>query len=198
MNKLLEKRNRNMSLEAHYFIAIKLSEEIKQALYHLQQQLMDDFSYKEWMYKADFHMTLKFLGSARKDTIHNLIQQLQRELNQNAFDVKITDLHTFGSSAQPRVLWLGTENTKSLNNLQQFVDNIAEQYGFPKEKRFYTPHITLAKKWKDKNKRVDLARLQHNPTFPLDYLYIKQIAVYQVFPQKQPKYVPIHMIDLKE
>jgi len=187
-----------MSKVAHYFIAIKLSEEMKHALRHLQQQLIDDVSYKEWVHERDFHITLTFLGPANENIMTSLIKQLEQELKEKPFDLNITTVHTFGALKQPRVLWLGIKATKTLNNLQQLVDSIAEQHGFPREKRLYTPHITLAKKWKNRSKTVDLKALQQKTDFPLEYVHVKQIAIYQISPQKHPKYVPIHMIDLKE
>src|SRR5699024_1349956 len=105
---------------------------------------------------------------------------------------------TFGTPKQPRVLWLGIEATKTLNNLQQLVDSIAEQHGFPREKRSYTPHITLAKKWKDHSKTVELKASQQKTEFLLENVHDHDLAGYQILPQEHPKYVPIHMIDLKE
>lgn len=186
-----------MSKVAHYFIAIKLSKEMKHALRDLQHRLIDDVSYKEWVHEQDFHITLTFLGPANENIMTSLIKQLEQELLEKPFDLHITNVHTFGAPKQPRVLWLGIEATKTLNNLQQLVDSIAEQHGFPREKRSYTPHITLAKKWKDHSKTVELKAIRQKTDFPLEYVHVQHIAVYQIFPQEHPKYVPIHMIDLR-
>ncbi|SFM09469.1 2'-5' RNA ligase [Gracilibacillus orientalis] len=177
----------------HYFIAVEIDTETKKWLYQLQQTLKNDFYYKNWVDKNDFHITLHFFGAIERSTLNHVANQLE-QLDPKAFTAEIGGLSTFGSANKPRVLWIGVENKPALVQLHHEIQQIVGQY-VPIDKRAFTPHITLAKKWASEQ------QLQHNtilnqPTGE-KYLHVNKVVIYEIHPEKKQKYQIWRQFELK-
>ncbi|MEF8879404.1 MAG: RNA 2',3'-cyclic phosphodiesterase [Candidatus Thermoplasmatota archaeon] len=92
------------------------------------------------------HLTLKFLG----DTHQNLVDPIENIMKESVeniepFEIKLKGLGVFPNENYIKVIWVGIEPGKKLkeiaNNLNEKLSNI----GFKKEKREYTPHLTIAR-----------------------------------------------------
>src|SRR5699024_6116423 len=134
----------------HYFIAISLPRPLKQKLAKWQGELKNVLSYKQWPHKDDLHITLKFLGEMDDNMIDMLHQKLTQLTTLKPFYTTIDSVGTFGHPERPRVVWAGVHLNKDLIFLQDKVEKLSMEAGFKKESRKYIPHITLAKKWKEK------------------------------------------------
>lgn len=91
------------------------------------------------------HLTLKFLGDV------NLIQIEKIKESLDTIDLSFFDINIFGIGCFPnfnniRVIWIGiTDGRKKLVKLASTIDTKMNELGFQKEKREYSPHITLAR-----------------------------------------------------
>jgi|SRR5699024_2366863 len=169
----------------HYFIALPLPNFLKKQLAGWQRALSDKLPYKQWTHPDDLHITLKFLGPAEQNQLQMLMKSMAQIKRISAFSLQTESLGTFGNPKKPRVLWADVKRKEKLFYLQENVENIASQAGFQHEKRVYTPHITLAKKWTGGMK--DLSDLKkryiRQQTFEVD-----QVVIYRIHPEKNPKY----------
>lgn len=188
-----------MVRSSHYFIGIPLKKEIQDWLWEWQEALNPYVSYKIWPHPDDFHITLKFLGSATEDRIHSLQERLNNGPYPSSFSLKVGTLSFFGSSMQPRVMWAGVEKSPSLLELQQVVEEQCRVLGFPPENRPYRPHITLGKKWKS----PDLSLSDQNfdtilPPPKKRIMEVDRFCLFRIHPSKKIKYEAVHTEYLRE
>ncbi|WP_208585828.1 RNA 2',3'-cyclic phosphodiesterase [Gracilibacillus suaedae] len=182
-----------MNTTRHYFIAVEIDHEIKKWLFQNQQKLKDDFHYKNWVDQNDFHITLHFFGAIDRTKLNRVADQLQR-LDNQAFTVEIGGLSTFGSANKPRVLWIEVEKHPDLVQLHHDIQQIVGKY-VTIDKRPFTPHITLAKKWASEQQLQNKAIL-NQPTGE-KHLHINKVVIYEIHPEKKQKYQIWQQIELK-
>ncbi|MBB6452163.1 2'-5' RNA ligase [Salirhabdus euzebyi] len=187
-----------MSRDPHYFVGIPVQEKMQHFLIEWQNLLQNHVSYKVWTNPNDFHITLKFLGAVNSQMKNQLIEHLNQNSFPSTFGLKIGDLGFFGHKVQPRVMWTGVEKSPELTRLQSEVEGICSQLMFPKENRPYHPHITLAKKWGNEQKRIEgnkLKGLVSNVKDPI--MEVNCFHLYEIHPNQSIKYQPVHTIKLK-
>lgn len=176
-----------MSNLSHYFIAIPLDHALKDYFSIWQDSLKEQLPYKQWPYKEDLHITLKFLGPVEPNKLNDLINKLKGIEQLKEFELTVGTIGTFGNPLKPRVLWAGVEKTDELVVLHNQVEECAERVGFAKENREYRPHITLAKKWAEGRNDSSLAGIK-NKYNDQRKLYVNEVVIYQIFPSRSPKY----------
>ncbi|MFC4556745.1 RNA 2',3'-cyclic phosphodiesterase [Virgibacillus kekensis] len=174
-----------MTNTPHYFIAIPLPDFLKEQYSQWQKQLKEQLSYKQWPYKEDLHITLKFLGPVEEEQLSKLQNELTSLERKTAFELFTGQLGYFGNPRKPRVLWAGVEKTGSLEDLHQEVEKHASAAGFQSENRPYSPHITLAKKWAG-----DISNLQElKKNFIGQHkMAVDKVVIYRIYPGNSPKY----------
>lgn len=182
-------------MTAHYFIAIPLTDTLKNFLSVWQEELKEKFSYKQWTNKQDLHITLKFLGPVENGQLKRLLQELKIIENSNAFSIKAGTIGMFGNPVKPRVLWAGVDQTDALTLLYEQVESAVLSAGLAKETRPYRPHITLAKKWDGPSDRglVEMTQTQFKRK---RMLQVEEVVVYQIFPKQTPKYKVVSSYNL--
>ncbi|WP_186578331.1 RNA 2',3'-cyclic phosphodiesterase [Aquibacillus kalidii] len=188
-----------MGQNPHYFIAIPMNPTVNDWLKDAQQKIKQSnhITYKSWTHPDDLHITLKFFGAVSADKIEILMKELEKLSVPNSFKITIGKLGTFGKVNQPRVLWAGVEKTDVLQQLYNSIETLGKAVGFPKENRPYRPHITIAKKWSGAQiTEVDYDKLISSFSDERT-ITINHFVLYQIHPQRSPKYEVIKKIDLK-
>jgi 2'-5' RNA ligase len=132
------------------FIAINLSQNVKDILRDILEKLAREYRRAPIRFvKPDgFHITLHFLGNQNDE----MIEKLKRVLDEMAKDYKKTKLALdgfgfFSNAAQPRVLWLGTEEVgnRAIEDLQKNLGKELLKLGLEIDTRDWHPHITLGR-----------------------------------------------------
>jgi 2'-5' RNA ligase len=131
------------------FIAIELSEEVKEGLAELQEKLKGKAPQGtvRWVRPEGIHLTLKFLGNIPS----NMLDRIKKALTEacegfSSFSFSVRGLGCFPSSKRPRVIWVGVEEkTGMLLRLQEAIEEKLALLGFPPEKREFSPHLTLGR-----------------------------------------------------
>ncbi|WP_079530566.1 RNA 2',3'-cyclic phosphodiesterase [Halobacillus hunanensis] len=179
----------------HYFIGIPLSNAMRDEFTALQQLLKQDMSYKNWTHPEDFHITVKFLGACANPVLETIKQQLMGYLWPQPFELSLGPADTFGKHEHPRVFHISVESSSALMMIHEGVEQICEQTGFVREKRKFSPHVTLAKKWIDG--LSPLAAEEVDSRFMRRYLMdIDRFCLYRVHPQQSPKYEVVYEVRL--
>ena len=143
------------------FLAVKLSSNIQEKLFALQQQLKGILPPINWVRPESIHLTLKFLGYVEPSFVSPLFSALEPIGEKHApFSVDVQGLGVFPQVRHPRIFWVGlTGNTQALQDLVFEIDVVLEAMGFPPEEKTYHPHLTLAR-IKRENAKVGLALIQ--------------------------------------
>ncbi|MED1203150.1 RNA 2',3'-cyclic phosphodiesterase [Heyndrickxia acidicola] len=135
----------------HYFFALALPEEIKQYLYEMTKEIRHSFPFKKWVHQEDYHITLAFLGRTEPEKLEDTLECLHSSLSAIAsFPLELDHLGIFGKQEAPRILWAGVKESDSLNNLRNQVYNCCLKAGFILDSKPFAPHITLSRKWTEK------------------------------------------------
>jgi 2'-5' RNA ligase len=100
-----------------------------------------------WVKAEGVHLTLVFLGEVAEARLPELTAALTPVSQHHApLTLTIEGGGCFGSPRHPHVLWAGVGgDTAALGALQAEVADVLEPLGFPRDKRLYTAHLTLAR-----------------------------------------------------
>ena len=113
---------------------------------------------------SQLHLTLKFLGEVPEKRIQ-LIKDAIKEIKIPPFTLSLHGIGCFPNIKYIRVVWIGiTEGKESLKHLAKMVEKELIPLGFAKDKREFSPHLTLARIKSlgsaDKNKLIKM--IQHS------------------------------------
>ena len=96
-----------------------------------------------WIEKADFHVTLQFIGNIEEAVADNLHDALMR-IRKPPVEVILERLDVFGSR-KPRAVVVAARLTPGLADLQAAHERICKQHHVEVESRKYAPHVTIAR-----------------------------------------------------
>jgi len=156
------------------FLAVELSAALRAELAILQQDLKGRMRPEvkrgmrlTWPRPASIHLTFKFLGEIDELRIEPLRTALEPVIGgQQAVGVPLERLGVFPHLQRPRVVWVGPSEdwekgaeAKRVAELQRAIEQACEGFGFPRETRPFSPHLTLVRiKLGERQLGVALAR----------------------------------------
>jgi 2'-5' RNA ligase len=128
------------------FIALELSDPVRQALAEIQQKLRGPIRGARWTRPEGTHLTLKFLGESDPTQVKAISAALD-EIGSgfNPFTLILSGVGAFPRMSNPNVIWVGMEENAELSALQKAVEDFIAPLGFPTEKRPFRSHLTLAR-----------------------------------------------------
>jgi len=134
-------------LKIRTFIAIRIPQEIRNKIGELQNNLKGIGGRISWIKPENKHLTLKFLGDTDEGVIDKIAAELQKAVeNVAAFKVKVVGTGTFPNFKHPRVIWVGAKSEEDqLHKLVVQIENCMENFGFKKENRRFSAHLTLGR-----------------------------------------------------
>jgi 2'-5' RNA ligase len=131
------------------FVAVRMNEQVEESVAKTIDELRHPHDGVRWVPRANLHITLKFLGSAVDS--HRL-QQLTGGLRQLAtrtapFEVAAIGVGAFPDLEHPRAIWVGLHSIESgaLAALAARLETVAAEYGFEREKRRWSGHLTIGR-----------------------------------------------------
>ncbi len=99
-----------------------------------------------WISEENLHITLQFLGEVDDGLVPHVVAALGIPFGQQPFTIDIEGFGAFPSSGPLRVFWLGVR--RGADGLAALHDEVAsrmEPLGFPRERRPYAGHLTIAR-----------------------------------------------------
>ena len=127
------------------FIAVTLPEDVRAAIAADAAALRDAIPGVGWTKAESLHVTLKFLGSV-DDPVPLWRAVVERLAGRPAGSVAARGLGAFPSPRRASVLWAGIDDPAgALAALAEETEAVAERFGFEREKRSYTPHVTIGR-----------------------------------------------------
>lgn len=129
------------------FICIEIPESIKQRIDSLQKPLKSIDAQVSWTKPSNIHLTLKFLGAVEAARIQRVAKAVERAAAEiNRFNLEVGGVGCFPSPRNPRVLWIGFGDVPDA--LEHLVANLEDELareGFAREKRKFSPHLTIGR-----------------------------------------------------
>ena len=137
-----------MTESIRVFVAIELSDQVRNALSDLVGDLRR--AHIQGLRAVDpqgIHLTLKFLGNVSEARIEPIVSDVSRVVSEHrSFSVALDGVGVFPSKTRPRVLWVGLGgDLPALQELHQGVEAALYGLGFAREKREFSPHLTVGR-----------------------------------------------------
>ena len=111
----------------------------------------------------NIHSTMKFLGDVDAllvDKIADIMEQAVKDVE--PFTARFEGTGAFPNTNYMKVIWIGMKNGEPLKNIAEFLNEELQSIGFRKEKRGFSPHITLARVKGSRNKEKVQQFLREN------------------------------------
>ena len=134
-------------IEVRVFVAVDLPAAVKTQIGQIMGQLKPLGRMIRWVRPQGMHLTLKFLGEIAEERLDSVYQAVQRGVvGISPFSFLLAGLGGFPNLRRPRVIWVGVpRGGESLKKLQEQVEDRLAECGFPKEKRSFSPHLTIGR-----------------------------------------------------
>jgi RNA 2',3'-cyclic 3'-phosphodiesterase len=142
-----------------------------------------------WVNPEGVHLTLVFLGDVDPAQLPAIGDALTPVAGHHVpFTLTLEGGGCFGAPRHPHVLWTGVGgDTAALGALQAEVAAVLEPLGFPRERRLYTPHLTLAR---SKEPRGDAALLECRRALEGEAWGEARVEHLTLFESKGGRYLP--------
>ena len=127
------------------FVAIDIPDGVREALAHVSRELRPLCPGARWVRIEGAHVTLKFIGETTPAHADQIIAALRNAHASSPIELVFAGLGFFPTPRRPRVLWAGVSADPNLPELAASVEAHLEQLGIAREKREFSPHITLAR-----------------------------------------------------
>lgn len=127
------------------FLAIDTSDEAKAVASARIALLKKEFPdvRASWVRAENLHITLKFLGDATDEQIDELAAQLGPSFERiGPFTIRLAQPTAFGKRVLPVAI---DDPSASMSKINEILETAGESLGFPREKRRFKPHLTLAR-----------------------------------------------------
>jgi 2'-5' RNA ligase len=137
------------------FVAIPLNQDIISRIEKIHEELRSIPADVKWVRPKSIHLTLKFLGNIDEGGIDSIAQAIQNGVRTfQSWPVYIKNVGAFPSLRNPRVVWIGIEDKSGkIITLQNQIEKELSRLGFEKEKRRFSPHLTLGRVKSPRGKR---------------------------------------------
>lgn len=128
------------------FIGVEFPKKAKEKIINVQKIIRDKSIDGRWKYIDNFHLTFKFLGEVSEEQIENIYKNIEENfLTFKKFDINIGGLGYFKGEEALRVIYLDAKDLKGeLKKASESIEDACFKAGIQKEKRRFTPHITVA------------------------------------------------------
>ena len=120
-----------------------VKDELARAIASLEQHVAG----ARWVPKENLHLTLAFLGRVDDERVGEISSAIAAAVERHVdFTVRVGELGAFPSVRRARVVWAGLDDpTTGIAGLAESVGEALEPLGFPREKRAFAAHVTLAR-----------------------------------------------------
>ena len=94
----------------------------------------------------NIHITLKFLGQTKLDQVKEIESIIKNAVTDiDPFSIRLQGTGVFPNRKYIKVIWIGISNSLPLSSIAKQIDEQLVKLGFPREKRPFSPHMTLGR-----------------------------------------------------
>lgn len=127
------------------FLALEIPDGVRSRLASDLEVLREELPRSRWTRSQGWHLTLKFLGEVERQVVADLIAELDPRIrNAGPVTVGLVKTGFFPTAMRPRVAWIGG-SAVGAENVVEAVEDAAAAVGFPRERRPWSAHVTLAR-----------------------------------------------------
>jgi 2'-5' RNA ligase len=127
------------------FVALEIPSVVRENLASLIREFRALAPRAKWVRAENLHVTLKFIGEVPDSKLEAIRTALGSVRSNAPVTLDFRGLGFFPDEKRPRVFWAGIEASANLKALAADLESVAEKFGIPREKREFSPHLTLAR-----------------------------------------------------
>jgi len=129
------------------FIGISLSPSVLAGIEKMMHSLQDRLEGVHWVEPRNLHVTLKFLGDVPLNDLPPLIHAVTQSVRHtDSFDITFQGFGVFPNRESPKTIWIGCQaGSEELGQLAEQINAGLLPFGFPKEARRFSPHLTIGR-----------------------------------------------------
>lgn len=148
----------------------------------------------------NIHLTLKFLGDTDEsivDDTENIMRKVIEGIE--PFEIVLKGLGVFPNLNYMRVIWVGIENAERLAKIAKRLDIELERLEFKREKRKFSPHITLGRVKSQRNKELLQHLLKENVKREFTRVVVDNIRLKKsILTSKGPEYTTVREVRFEQ
>lgn len=127
------------------FVAVELPDAVRAAIGEVEGRLRQRLPRARWVRPEALHLTVKFLGEVDEACLAAFGDRSQSTVGGHGVAaVRLAGAGFFPSASRPRVAWMGGE-APDLEPVASAVDELALPCGVERDRRRWSPHLTLAR-----------------------------------------------------
>lgn len=174
------------------FIALDIEPEIQKVLKPVYTFLTGHANIMKVVPPDDYHVTVKFLGECRTG-LYEDIKKSFKQIYKPAAEMRyaLQGLGAFPDLHHANVIWSGIHSRgDEIRNIFESVESFTAGFGFPREKRAFTPHLTLARVRKGMKLTAALVQFirEREQTFFAESRFIRLALYSSTLTPKGPHY----------
>ncbi|HSN50562.1 MAG TPA: RNA 2',3'-cyclic phosphodiesterase [Bacteroidales bacterium] len=140
----------------------------------------------KWVEENNIHVTLKFFGDTEEAKIPGIIGVLEKTARStHSFTFLLNTLGIFGSSYDPKVVWIGIEPFETLRKLMNDVHEDLRSIGFEPDRQNLVPHLTLGRIKFLKDKRLFREILEEHKLLHSGKMTAREFHLYESILRKE-------------
>ena len=133
------------------FIAIDI--ETNQKMMEFIKKIGETGSNLKIVEPQNIHITLKFLGDTDEKLIGEIEQIIKESVKETpSFDIKLIGTGVFPNPGYIKIVWIGIQDNGIIREIANRIDEQTHKLGFERDKRRFSPHLTIARVKSAKNK----------------------------------------------
>ncbi len=135
------------------FVAIELDERVRARLRQVQEGLRRASEGVRWIPAEQLHITARFLGEVSDGDVPMITEAVSRAATgAEPFEMTLAGAGCFPPRGGVRIVWVGIdEPTGTLLKCVEVLNRELEEVGFPRERRPFSPHITIGRVREDRS-----------------------------------------------
>lgn len=148
------------------FIALEIPDEALSEVVKIRDENYREQSRIKWEPVEKLHLTLKFLGDTEEKLVDKISNDISNIISNNSVpNLSFSGFGIFKRNGQAKILWIGIKEDQKLLDLVNSIEDVCSNYGFPKEKRSFKPHITILRirGHEDLDKLYNLSHVKFEP-----------------------------------
>jgi len=177
------------------FVALELPSELRQKLIELPRLIGTPDAKVRWVDPTQMHLTLLFAGEATDEQVDALTRAVtEAEKSFSPIRLGIGGLGAFPSRRNPRVIWVGINESEPLARLHMDIWNAGAGTGLEREDRDFAPHLTLGRVKFVPPRSPLLRRLQSVHVETFYYLFDTLTLFESKLTPEGPEYTPLQRV----
>jgi len=134
----------------------------------------------KWVDPENIHLTLAFLGDTEDERIKVAGIMLKNACSGfGEFDFILTGTGVFRNYIDPKVIWIGIEESEKLIKLNDTVNTGLKDTGFKVEDRLFRPHLTLGRIRYIKDIDALKTALDRYQKSPVQNVHVEEVILYE-------------------